>query len=430
MIFSIEKRKRRVNGVLKRTRSYYLRYRIGDMHGDKWVSLGVTDKEVARVEADKFIKALEHENAGIALPKKQVTAAGLTLANLLAEYVDELKTRGRDAKYVKGTETRLALVFAGCRWKMLRDVSADSFMQWRRGQDLKAKTLNDYLCDVSSFLGWLVRLERLASNPLVKVGRVTRKDGEEDEERRAFTREEFEHLCSVSGPRALIYRLTLYTGMRRGEVKQLVWGDVRQEPNGSTFLKLRASTTKNGKVALQPVPPWLAELLEKHRPEGVKLSARVFPSIPRMPRFYADLKAAGIPRVDERGHVAVFHSLRHTFGTWLWETGANPRVIQELMRHGDLRLTSQRYTDTAGLAMNDAVGKLPSADLTKVGYTQIRAQISGKTGQIVSWTVAPKKKKASLQTVANECVSRVLAGVVACGQMVRAAGFEPATPSV
>jgi len=115
---------------------------------------------------------------------------------------------------------------------------------------------------------------------------------------------------------------------------------VREEPNGSVFLKLRASTTKNGKMALQPVPPWLADLLAKHRPEGVKLSAKVFPFIPRMPRFCADLKAAGISRVDERGHVTVFHSLRHTLGTWLWETGANPRVIQELMRHGDLRLTS------------------------------------------------------------------------------------------
>lgn len=151
MIFKIEKRKRRVNGVLRRTRSYYLRYRIGDMPCDKWVSLGVTDKEVARVEADKFIKNLEHENAGIALPKKQVAAASRSLTELLAEYVDELKTRGRDAKYVKGTETRLGLVFTGCRWKMLRDVSADSFMSWRRGQSLKAKTLNDYLCDVSSF---------------------------------------------------------------------------------------------------------------------------------------------------------------------------------------------------------------------------------------------------------------------------------------
>ena len=237
--------------------------------------------------------------------------------------------------------------------------------------------------------------------------------------------------CNLSGgPRALIYQLTLFAGMRRAEVRQLLWGDVRMDPDGSAFLKLRASTTKNGKTALQPVPSWLADLLAKHRPAGSKLSAKVFPSIPRMPRFYGDLKAAGIPRIEERGHVAVFHSLRHTFATWLWETGANPRVIQELMRHSDLHQTSKRYTDKAGLATNDAVGKLPGFGLTESGYTQIRAQISAETGQNVSQAGEPKRKKPTLQATVNEGLSRTLAGLVAVGQMVRAAGFEPATPSV
>jgi integrase len=430
MIHSVTKRRKRKNGKLLESRNYYLRYRIGDMPCDKWVSLGVTDKGVAQSKAVQFIKDLEREIAGIAPPKKLVAAASLSFADLLAEYVDELATRGRDAKYVKGTETRIALVAAECRWRKLGDVSADSFMLWRRGQSLKAKTLNDYLCDVSSFLGWLVKLERLASNPLAKVERVKPKEGEEEEERRAFTHDEFKRLCAVSGPRALIYQITLFTGMRRDEVKQLLWGDVRKETNGDTFLKLRASTTKNGKIALQPVPAWLAELLENHRPPSVKLSCKVFATIPRMPRFYRDLDAAGIPRVDERGHVTVFHSLRHTLGTWLWETGTDPRTIQELMRHGDLRLTSQRYTDTAGLAMNDAVRRLPAFASPEGGYTQIRAQISAKTGQIVSQTGEPKKKSGRLQAAVNECFSRALAGGVALGQMVRAAGFEPATPSV
>ena len=430
MIYCVTKRKKRKNGKVVESRYYYLRYRIGDIPCPKWVSLGVTDKSVAQAKAAQFIKDLEREIAGIAPPKKLVSAASLSISDLLTEYINELTTRGRDSKYIKGTETRITLVASECHWNKLGDVSADSFMFCRRGQPHKAKTLNDYYCDVASFLGWLVKLERLASNPLKKVQRVKPKEGEEEEERRAFTHEEFERLCAVSGPRTLIYQLTLFTGMRRDEVKQLVWGDVRKEPNGSTFLKLRARTTKNGKIALQPVPSWLADLLAKHRPEGVKLSAKVFTSIPRMPRFYADLKAAGIPRVDQRGHVAVFHSLRHTFGTWLWETGANPRVIQELMRHGDLRLTSQRYTDTAGLAMNDAVGKLPGFNLTAGRCAQIGAQISVESGQNVSQPVATKKKKGKLQTVANECVSRVLAGLVAGSRMVRAAGFEPATPSV
>ncbi len=65
MIFSIEKRRFRRGGKLEETRSYYLRYRIGDMPVDKWKSLGVTDKQVADKKAHEFIQERERETAGI-----------------------------------------------------------------------------------------------------------------------------------------------------------------------------------------------------------------------------------------------------------------------------------------------------------------------------------------------------------------------------
>jgi hypothetical protein len=46
----------------------------------------------------------------------------------------------------------------------------------------------------------------------------------------------------------------------------------------------------------------------------------VFKSIPRIERFYRDLKKAGIPLQDGQGRKAVFHSLashlRDQFGAW------------------------------------------------------------------------------------------------------------------
>ena len=69
MIFTIEKRRFRRGGELHETRSYYLRYRIGDMPVDKWKSLGVTDKQVADQKAHKFIQEREREAAGILEPQ-------------------------------------------------------------------------------------------------------------------------------------------------------------------------------------------------------------------------------------------------------------------------------------------------------------------------------------------------------------------------
>ncbi len=98
----------------------------------------------------------------------------------------------------------------------------------------------------------------------------------------------------------------------------------------------------------------------------------------------------------------------------------------KLMRHSDLNLTTRRYTDEAGLASHDAVMKLPGFPEFVAWYRQIGAQISVETGQNLSQAGEPKRKKTTLQATVYEGLSSALAGGVACGQMVRAAGFEPA----
>jgi integrase len=426
MIFEVERRRKRVGGVLKLSRMYYLRYRLGDMPCDRWVSLRVTEKDVAWERARQFKRDYELEAAGLALPKDRIVTASRPFSKVLDDYVSELRTRGRDEKYVAGTEKRISTLARECRWQKITDVSADSFMGWRRVQILKAKTLNDYLTDISSFLGWLVKLERLGSNPLAKVEKIARNEAQE-EQRRAFTHDQIGRLRAVSGPRATLYSVALFGGVRRGELSQLLWGDVVLAADGKTLLKLRASTTKNGKSALQPIPDWLAKELSATKPKGSSLADKVFPVLPRMPRFYKDLRAAGIPKVDERGHVAVFHSLRHTLATWLWETGANPREIQELMRHSTLDQTANRYTDKLSLGLRRASDALP---IFGAGYTQIGAQISGKQCPPVSKGGEAALPKVKSKPTVNERISRALSWCGEVGQMVRAAGFEPATPSV
>jgi hypothetical protein len=65
VIFKVEKRRFRKNGVLRTTRCYYLRYRFGEMPVDRWKSLGVTDREVAEKRAREFRQEKEREAAGI-----------------------------------------------------------------------------------------------------------------------------------------------------------------------------------------------------------------------------------------------------------------------------------------------------------------------------------------------------------------------------
>jgi len=54
--------------------------------------------------------------------------------------------------------------------------------------------------------------------------------------------------------------------------------------------------------------------------------------------------------------------LRYTFGTSLAKAGVAPRVAMELMRHTDMKLTMNLYTDPRLLDTAGAVASLPALD--------------------------------------------------------------------
>ena len=132
-------------------------------------------------------------------------------------------------------------------------------------------------------------------------------------------------------------------------------------------LRLRAETTKSKRSARLPVHAQLLEALQAWRaaqPTVPSPEALVFPSLPDMKAFRADLDAAGIPyKVQGRGKID-FHALRKTFGTLLATAGVPRRVRQAAMRHADPRLTETIYLDEDLLPLFEHVTAAPAiADL-------------------------------------------------------------------
>ena len=94
------------------------------------------------------------------------------------------------------------------------------------------------------------------------------------------------------------------------------------------------------------------------RPGEVSQDAFVFRGlIPRVHTFKKDLAAAEIPFHDARGRRVDIHALRKTFGTLLASGGVAPRVAMELMRHSDLKLTTNLYTDSSQLPLAAGVAR-------------------------------------------------------------------------
>jgi integrase len=67
-----------------------------------------------------------------------------------------------------------------------------------------------------------------------------------------------------------------------------------------------------------------------------------------------DLKKAGVA-FKKDGRRADFHALRHTFCTRLARLNISPRIAMHFMRHRDMKLTMNHYTDVSGLPLADAV---------------------------------------------------------------------------
>jgi len=368
------------------------------------VSLGTSDKSVAEKKRAELLREKEHERAGFIPPRAVRDGAQRKLAEHLEDFLGDLRRRGKSEKYLANIEFRVGKLVADCGWNFAMDVSPDSFQTWLRTQtELKDKTANDYLEAARCFFNWLVKLGRAGSNPLLSVEKVKSKAGMAAEIR-ALSDDEMLRLLAVAGERKPVYLMAVHTGLRSSELAALTWGDLHLEAV-TPFVKVRASTTKNGKAAEMRLHPELADELRKLKGCGVLEPDPVFKGIPRIERFRRDLIKAGIPFKDAFGRKAVFHSLRHTFGTNLARGGVASRVAMSLMRHSDRRLTDKIYTDENLLGTWSAFDALPNY---AERASQIASQILGAEGQTVTRPVAVNGCKEPEKTIGNIGESRFL----------------------
>ncbi len=286
------------------------------------------------------------------------------LGKHLSRYLVAREAEWTSEKHAQASRDRLKKLIRECGWRQLKDIDAFSFTEWRscQIQTLSPKTLNEYLSALNQFMQWLVDNAFMEENALAKVKRIPVR-GRVTFTRRALTMEEIARLLNAvktAPARNAVYLAAIYTGLRRAELESLEWGDVRMNTQ-TPFLAVRASTTKNGKNAVIPLHAELIDALTRIKPANAEPNARVF-AVPTIKEYRADLKRAEIAYEDARRARADFHALRVTFGTLMMLSGVNPRTAQELMRHSDIKLTTQIYTDANLLPTSAAIHSLPSVN--------------------------------------------------------------------
>lgn len=150
------------------------------------------------------------------------------------------------------------------------------------------------------------------------------------------------------------------TGMRRGEITNLRWQDVELSRKLIAIQSSPTFKTKQGKRRTIPLNETALYILNARH--GKDTSEYVFTLngkkiydewITHKFKYYvyeARLK-------DDRLH---FHSLRHTFASWLVQDGVSIYAVKELLGHSDVK-TTQVYSHLQPEQLHSTVNKIQIA---------------------------------------------------------------------
>jgi integrase len=195
--------------------------------------------------------------------------------------------------------------------RLLKDITpamVEAYKQQRlsdiskRRKPTRPATVNREITTFKTIFNKAMKNGKAERNPAQGIKQLK----ENNERDRVLTPEEYTRLLAHCPPHLNpIFRLAYHTGMRRGEILTLRWGQVDMKEG---FIRLRAEDTKTNEGRLVPLNGELVEMF-KSMPRGLPM-APVFTykgnAVSEMKRSFATAcKRAGIEGFT-------FHDLRHT----------------------------------------------------------------------------------------------------------------------
>jgi integrase len=381
------------------------------------IPTGCRDETAARQKLAALERRAELIRSGVMSSAEDVISRHQTtpLSGHFDAYEEHLKAKGVTGKRVKESRYYLDRLAAESPFSSLADLRREALERWlaaRTAEGMSARNRNAFREIAVAFANWCCETDRLLSNPFGAIPKANTKT-DPRRPRRAMAEPELVRLLSEArrrpmvealtirrGPRKgqliakvkphvrerlellgwereLIYKTLVLSGLRKGELTSLTVGQLALD-GPDAYAELKAADEKNRQgsyIAIRDdlaadLRQWLSDKLRRHQDEarclGMPIPARLPLATPvfNVPKklyliLNRDLKAAGIPKRDERGRTLDVHALRTTFATLMSCAGVFPRTAQAAMRHSTIDLTMNVYTDTKLLDVHGALDVLP-----------------------------------------------------------------------
>jgi len=231
-------------------------------------------------------------------------------------------------------------------------LDVEKFILFKR-KTVKERIVNGYLATLQGAFQRAVEYGMLRNN----VFKVIKKLKPPQNFPLFLTKEEFEKLLLSEGDEKLrfLYRLGAYTGMRLGEIRSLKWSSIIFEKEVIRVFNHDDFTTKSKRSRNIPIHKSLIEellKLKKNPDEYIFIRNHCQYTKEFISRnFKAAVKRA---LLNDNYH---FHTLRHTFASWLVQAGVSIYEVSKLLGHSDIK-TTEIYAHLQENNLSDSVNLL------------------------------------------------------------------------
>lgn len=266
----------------------------------------------------------------------------------------KVQTMERYKSYVK----RFSEFFGNKYIKKITPADVERFLHSLVLDGYSTKTIKDQASIVKLIMKFAIIKGYIKKNPSQYI---TPPKGREKEVREALTDEDVKRIKSdTSSDFGRIAYFLLYTGLRKGEMLALTYGDI--DYKGCTVCvnksieylgnKPRVGTTKTkAGVRLVPLPDVLKPIVKKgkHKSTDIIFGKDGAP----MPKSY--FRDHWVRYCKDIGISATPHQLRHTYATMLFEWNITEKDAQTIMGHSDIAVTHNIYTHIRTAHMEDTI---------------------------------------------------------------------------
>jgi integrase len=234
----------------------------------------------------------------------------------------------------------------------LKDVET---FKHKRLETCTPTTVNIAFRTLRSAFNFAIKWQFITENPFDKSSQIKAPE----QSPTYLTREEFKKLLEVVQEVELkeIFTFAALTGMRQGEIINLQWNNIDFQNRQINIKNTDDYTTKTGKQRIVPMNELLINMLTRKQLTQ-NFSPFVFHMRGRqLAGFYVSHKFKEYIRLLKFNDKIHFHSLRHTFATWLVQNGVNIYEVQKLLGHSSVKVT-EVYSHLVASELHNAVNKI------------------------------------------------------------------------